>query len=75
MCQKKNLNKWVGLDLVAHMLKSFCLHITIFQFLASNAQFWSDLVLIYRMYRVGIKLPAYEISKQLDNFKIFILEW
>ena len=27
-------NKWAGLDLVAHMLKGFCLHIAISQTLA-----------------------------------------
>ena len=29
--KRKNLNKWVRLDLVAHMLKGFCLHIAISQ--------------------------------------------
>ena len=29
--EKTNLNKWAGFDLVAHMLKGFCLHIAIFQ--------------------------------------------
>ena len=32
--KRKYLNKWVGPDLVAHMLKGFSLHITIFQSLA-----------------------------------------
>ena len=29
--KKKKLNKWAGLDLVAHMLKGFCLHTAISQ--------------------------------------------
>ena len=32
--KRKYLNKWAGPDLVAHMLKGFSLHITIFQFSA-----------------------------------------
>ena len=31
---KKNVNRWVWLDPVAHMLKGFCLHILIPQFAA-----------------------------------------
>ena len=68
------LDKWAGPDLVAHMLKHFVYILQFSNFSAYNAQSWSYLILIYRMYRVGIKSPAYEISKQSDNFKLFILE-
>ena len=72
---KKYLNKWAELDPIAHMLKGFCLHIAIHQFMAQNVQFWLDFIINYRMHRVDIKLLACEISKQSVNFKNFILEW
>ena len=43
--------------------------------MAWNTQFGSDLILIHRMYQVDNKSPTCEMSKQPDNFKIFILEW
>ena len=70
---KKNLNRWMWLDPVAHMLKDFCLHILISQFAAYSVQFWFDFVIIYRMCRMDIRSSVCKISKQLVNFKILYL--
>ena len=42
-----------------------------FYVLLYNIQFWFNLKIIYRMYRVGIQASACKISKQLDDLKIF----
>ena len=73
MCYRKNLNKWVWFDPVAHMLKVFWLHIVISQFAAQNVQFWSGFIIIYRMCRADIRLSACKLSKQSAKFKILYL--
>ena len=52
---KKTLNRWVWLDPVAHMLKGFCSHIAISQFVTKIHKFSFDFVIIYRMCRMDIR--------------------